>query len=105
MKILVPNIGSTSLKWKLFDFASVSDGTGASGDPVVLHRGALERVTDYAAAVEQCLGELIRAGALASEDELDAVGFKTIIAKDISGCVRIDERVLDAMHAYRLLAP
>jgi acetate kinase len=99
MRILVPNIGSTSLKWKLFDF----EGPGA--EPVLLHKGGFERVTDYASAVEQCLTELTASGALASEKDLAAVGFKTIIAKGINGCVRIDERVLQAMEEYRLLAP
>lgn len=97
MKILVPNIGSTSLKWKLFDFSGA--------EPCVLHKGGFERVTDYAAAVEQCLSELRGAGTLASEQELAAVGFKTIIAKGVTGCVRIDEHVLHAMEEYRLLAP
>ena len=97
MKILVPNIGSTSLKWKLFDFSGPA--------PALLHKGGFERVTDYAAAVEQCLAELRSSGALASEQDLAAVGFKTIIAKGITGCVRIDERVLRAMEEYRLLAP
>lgn len=103
MKILIPNIGSTSLKWKLFQFASTSLSTGEVC--TVLHRGGFERVTDYAVAVEQCLAELRISGALASEQDLAAVGFKTIIAKGITGCVRIDERVLHAMEEYRLLAP
>ena len=97
MKILVPNIGSTSLKWKLFDFGE--------GEARLLHKGGFERVTDYGSAVEQCLTELTSSGALASENDLAAVGFKTIIAKGINGCVRIDEHVLQAMEAYRLLAP
>ncbi len=36
MKILVANIGSTSLKWRLFDFAN--------GREEVLHKGGFERV-------------------------------------------------------------
>ena len=105
MKILIPNIGSTSLKWKLFDFPALGEADGREGEPRLLHKGGFERVTDYASAVEQCLTELTSAGALASEQDLAAVGFKTIIAKGINGCVRIDERVLQAMEEYRLLAP
>src|SRR2546422_1030450 len=80
MKILIPNLGSTSLKWRLFDFAN--------GEERVLHKGGFERVTDYARAVEDCLTALKDAGAIAGEHELAAVGFKTIIAKDVTGCVR-----------------
>lgn len=97
MKILVPNLGSTSLKWRLFEFAN--------GAERVLHKGGFERVSDYARAVEDCLTQLKDVGAIADERELAAVGFKTIIAKDISGCVALDERVLRAMEAFNSLAP
>ncbi len=97
MKILVANLGSTSLKWRLFDFPG--------GREAVLHKGGLERVTDYAQAVEQCLAQLRESGAIAAEAELAAVGFKTIIARGVDGCVRLDEGVLAAMEAYSGLAP
>lgn len=97
MKILVANLGSTSLKWRLFDF---SDGAER-----LLHKGGFERVTDYAATIDDCLGQLRSAGHIASEKDLAAVGFKTVIAKDVTGCVRLDEPVLQAMEAYNGLAP
>ncbi len=97
MKILVPNIGSTSLKWRLFDFSN--------GEERLLHKGGFERVTDYARAIGDCLEQLKAAGAIHRESDIAAVGFKTIIAKGITGCVRIDERVLRAMEAYSGLAP
>jgi len=97
VKILVANIGSTSLKWRLFDFSN--------GAERLLHKGGFERVTDYPKAIEDCLAELKTAGAIASESELAAVGFKTVIAKDVTGCVRLDDGVLAAMTAYNGLAP
>ena len=97
MKILIANLGSTSLKWRLFDFAN--------GAEKLLHKGGFERVTDYPKAIAECLAQLKEAGAIASESELAAVGFKTVIAKDVTGCVRLDERVLGAMEAYNGLAP
>ena len=36
---------------------------------------------------------------------MNAVGFKTVIAKNVTGCVRLDERVLQAMADYNGLAP
>jgi acetate kinase len=62
-------------------------------------------VTDYPKAIEDCLAELKQANAIASESELSAVGFKTVIAKNVTGCVRLDERVLQAMTDYNGLAP
>ena len=97
MKILIANIGSTSLKWRLFDFAH--------GAEKLLHKGGFERVTDYPKAIGDCLAQLKEAGAITSECELAAVGFKTVIAKDVTGCVRLDERVLGAMEVYNGLAP
>ena len=97
MKILIANIGSTSLKWRLFDFSNSAE--------TLLHKGGFERVTDYSKAIEDCLAQLKEAGAIASESELAAVGFKTVIAKDVTGCVRLDEKVLGAMEAYNGLAP
>src|SRR6185503_14291379 len=97
MKILIANIGSTSLKWRLFDFSNSAE--------TLLHKGGFERVTDYPKAIEDCLAQLKEANAIASEQELAAVGFKTVIAKNVTGCVRLDERVLKAMEDYNGLAP
>ena len=97
MKILVANIGSTSLKWRLFDFAN--------GGERLLHKGGFESVTDYPKAIEDCIIELKNANAIRDENELTAVGFKTVIAKNVTGCVRLDERVLQAMADYNGLAP
>ena len=97
MKILIANIGSTSLKWRLFDFSNSAEK--------LLHKGGFERVTDYPKAIEDCLAQLREAGHIQSERDLAAVGFKTVIAKDVTGCVRLDDRVLAAMEAYNGLAP
>jgi len=97
MKILVANIGSTSLKWRLFDFSNYTER--------LVHKGGFERVTDYAQAIDDCLVELKKVGAIVSESELAAVGFKTVIANNLTGCVRLDEKVLQAMADFNGLAP
>ncbi|MCB0748681.1 MAG: acetate/propionate family kinase, partial [Ignavibacteriae bacterium] len=40
-----------------------------------------------------------------SINEIDAVGFKTVHAKGVTGCVLLDNKVLQAMEDYRSLAP
>jgi len=97
MKVLVANIGSTSLKWRLFDFTNSPER--------LLHKGGFERVTDYPKAIEDCLAQLKESGSIQSEHELAAVGFKTVLAKNVSGCVRLEESVLKAMEAYNGIAP
>lgn len=97
VKLLVANIGSTSLKWRLFEFRDRTE--------TALHKGGLERVTDYPAAIEQCLGQLRDAGHIRNEQDLAGVAFKTVIARGITGCVRLDDHVLEAMAAFNELAP
>jgi acetate kinase len=97
VKILVANLGSTSLKWRLFDFAG--------GGERLLHKGGLERVSDHAQAIEQCLAQLRDAGHITGPGDLAAVGFKTVLARGVTGCVRLDESVLQAMEACNPIAP
>ena len=86
MKILVANLGSTSLKWRLFAFTSE--------EVALLHRGGLERVKDYPSAIQECLEQLKEAGAIEEESELSAIGFKTVLAQSVTGCVALSEEVL-----------
>jgi len=97
MKILVANLGSTSLKWRLFEFSN--------GEERLLHKGGFERVTDYAQAIDDCLAQLKSTGRIRTENDLAAVGFKTIMARGVNGCVRIDEEVVKAMEAFNVIAP
>ncbi len=97
MKILVANLGSTSLKYRLFDFSS--------GQEKLLTRGGYERVTDYPATIESCLADMKKGGFIQSDSDLAAVGFKTIMARNVNGCVRLDEKVLKAMEFYNPIAP
>jgi acetate kinase len=97
VKILVANLGSTSLKWRLFDFSN--------GGERLLHKGGFERVTDYPKAIGDCLQQLKDGGHIESERDFAAVGFKTIMARGVNGCVRLDESVVKAMEAFNGVAP
>ncbi len=97
MKILIANLGSTSLKWRLFEFSN--------GAETLLHKGGFERVTDYPKAIEDCLAAIQAGGHIRNERDLAAVGFKTVLARGISGCVRLDENVVRAMEEFNAIAP
>src|SRR3954466_7837380 len=97
MKILVANLGSTSLKWRLFDFSDSAER--------LLHKGGFERVTDYPKAIGDCLAQLRDSRHIEDERELAAVGFKTVMARGVNGCVRLDENVIKAMEAFNSIAP
>ena len=58
-----------------------------------------------AKAIEECLAQLLDSGHIHSEKDLAAVGFKTVAAKGVTGCVHLDETVLKAMEAFNGIAP
>jgi acetate kinase len=100
MNILVANLGSTSLKFRLFRF----DEAGAAA---LLAKGGYERVTDYGKAIDDCLGELKAGGHVRSATDLNAVGFKTVLGKNLTGCLRADtdDRVITALDGFKEIAP
>lgn len=122
MKVLVCNAGSTSLKFKLFHMP---------GD-VVLAEGKVERVgsTDnaifhfkkpdgykifkenqciptYTEGIQMFLDCLLDAetGVLKSLDELERIGFKTVLSKDHYGIHELTPDVLKGMEDYLVVAP
>jgi acetate kinase len=97
MKILIANLGSTSFKYRLFDMCN--------DNAVQLASGGFERVTDYTSCIEEMLERLVGEGHLQSGEEIDAVGFKTVLGKDLSGCVSADARVLEALEGFKEVAP
>jgi acetate kinase len=100
MNILVANLGSTSFKFRLFRF----DGAGAAS---LLAKGGYERVTDYGKAIDDCLAELKNGGHVRSAADVHGVGFKTVLGKNLTGCLRADtdSRVIDALNGFKEIAP
>ena len=98
MNILVANLGSTSFKFRLFRF----DGAGVA---TLLAKGGYERVTDYGKAIDDCLAELQAGGHVRSAADLHGVGFKTVLGRNLTGCVRADERVIAALDGFKEIAP
>lgn len=97
MLVLVANLGSTSFKYRLFRM----DGAVAE----VVAKGGYERVTDYATVIDDAVGTLQRDGIITGPDDIDAVGFKTVLGKDLSGCVIADQAVIDALEGFAAVAP
>ncbi|MBO5255720.1 MAG: acetate kinase, partial [Opitutales bacterium] len=95
-RILIANVGSTSYKYTLFDASA--DGTCNE-----LVRGGMDRVSDYETAIKQSLEDLQVKGY--SQDGIDAVAFKTVLGKDVSGLREGDEVVLKALEDMSFVAP
>src|ERR1700753_485455 len=96
MKILVVNIGTTSLKYRLYDMES-----GA-----VMTKGLVERIgqagccPDYEAAISQCLGDLP-----IGLSELNAIGFKAVHAGPLTGARIVNDKVLAGMEGLQFSPP
>ena len=118
MNILICNVGSTSLKYQLFEMPQERVlasggvervGAGEGRFYAKTHEtGALvdERAhfPTHREAIERMLDELTRT-VLPSLDALDCVGFKVVLAKGISGVQYLTEDVLSAMEAFSSIAP
>ena len=122
MKILVSNVGSTSLKFKLYEMPEETVlCTGkvervGSEDAIFAYKNAktgyaIEKspvsVPSYTEGIGLFTDCMLDAehGVLTSIDEIRAVGFKTVAAKEYNGIHEINDEVLTAMRDYMPVAP
>ncbi len=114
MKILICNVGSTSLKYKLFD---MEDGERviASGkaervgtkQSVFTHNNAPAETLPLAShkeAIGHMLDKLIATGGC-TLTEIACVGFKVVHAQNVTGVRYLTDDVLAAMEAFNSVAP
>src|ERR1017187_5296939 len=103
MNCLIPNIGSTSFKFRILDMPGES----------VLAEGRVERIgqpggecPDYPSAIRKCIAAISGEGkALASLAEVGAVGFKVVHAGPLNESQLIDDAFLAAMEEFSFIAP
>lgn len=103
MKCLIPNIGSTSFKYRLLEMPPQR----------VLAEGRIERIgqpggdcPDYPAAIRRCIESIAGPGkALKSLKEIEAVGFKAVHPGPLAGPRVVDDAVLGAMEEFAFFAP
>ena len=120
MKILVVNVGSTSLKFRLFDMQDEGviavgkiERVGSERSPVSYeigddcHKEEEIECSSHRTAIEYVLKILTNptTGILRSLQDLDAVGFKPVHAKNIADSVFITDQVIKAMEAYTTNTP
>lgn len=103
MKCLIPNIGSTSFKFRVLDMPGET----------VLAEGRVERIgqpgsecADYSAAIHKCISAVAGQGkALASLSEIGAVGFKVVHAGRLAESQLIDDAFLAVMEEFSFITP
>jgi acetate kinase len=112
MKVLIPNIGSTSFKYSVLDLPETST-PGLNPAENVLAQGRIERIgqpggecADYPAAIHKCISEITGPGKpLQNLSEIGAVGFKAVHTGPLNAPQLIDDAYLAAMEEYSFLAP
>lgn len=122
MKILAVNVGSTSLKCKLFEinktkeqllvWCKIVDISRPSSKCLFAVEGKdqiteIRKVNDYTEAIERIIQFLSTeaSSVLPSMRELAAIGFKTVHAQGISEATELTDEVLARMEDYNLVAP
>jgi acetate kinase len=121
MKMLVANVGSSSFKCQLLDMPGENQLARAKVERLGSDNATVEwtdraggvsnvntPLPSYDTAIQFVLDKFTDAatGVLGSLSELDAVAFKPVYAKGITGCRYMDQQVLDAMAEYNsVVAP
>ncbi|MFB0919418.1 MAG: acetate/propionate family kinase [Oscillospiraceae bacterium] len=123
MKVLVSNVGSTSLKFKLFSMPeerllceSKVERVGSSTDALFyFHNLSADNeilkencsIATYSDGILRFLTCLVSpdSGVLAELSELDAIGFKTVLAKGYYGIHELTDNVMRGLEEYMFVAP
>ena len=123
MKVLVSNVGSTSLKFKLFEMPQEKvlcegkvERVGSDADAIFSYRNpdtgfsvteeglSIPTYTDGIRRFLRCMTDETH-GAIAHIREIEAVGFKTVLSKGHYGDHELTEEVLQGMRDYLVVAP
>ena len=119
MNILICNVGSTSLKYQLFDMTDGEKVLAAGGAERVgaakslfYHKNNLNGQSvredavfpTHGEAISMMLSHLLN-GVISSMNEISCVGFKVVHAKGVTGVQYLTEDVLEAMAAFNSVAP
>jgi acetate kinase len=121
VKILVANLGSTSFKYRLYNLDEGAEellargcveriGSAEAKVSIRCTRGEIdlvEPITDHGAALQICLDQLTdpALGVISSPDEIAAIGFKAVHARNLTGVHRVTDDLIEAMEAFAVVAP
>ena len=123
MKVLISNVGSTSLKFKLFEMPEEKllceakvERVGSDWNAIYFYRNALtnhciklesQSASTYSEGISLFTRSLVDCeyGVLKSIGEISAVGFKTVLSKGFYGVHELTDEVLQGMEDYLFVAP
>ncbi|MGI6083927.1 MAG: acetate/propionate family kinase [Acetivibrionales bacterium] len=123
MKVLISNVGSTSLKFKLYGMPEEKvfceakiERVGSTTDAIYYYKNTETGYTvqkdkmsipSYTDGIKTFLSSMTSAETKVIDDihDIEAIGFKTVLAKGYYGVHELSEDVMGAMKAYQFVAP
>lgn len=123
MKVLAANVGSTSLKFKLFEMPEETALCEAkiervgNRDKAIFAYGSIvtgkhyrlegQCIPDYTTGIRMFLEALVSGeyGVIKSTGDIDRIGFKTVLSKGFYGVHELTDAVMDGMRDYLFIAP
>jgi acetate kinase len=118
MKILVLNLGSTSFKFKLFDFSTeekvlASGGVESIGSPKGAYSIKLPGVVVkgectcaiHGDAMDLCVDTLIKNNVIKTIGDVDATGYKAVHGGSITGAKFVDNVLMKVMDDFSSFVP
>lgn len=123
MKLLVSNVGSTSLKFKLFDMPEERvlceakiERVGSRDAAIMSYRSHLSGarfsaeglcIPSYAEGIALFLEKLTggETGVIKGVEEISAIGFKTVLSRGYYGVHELTDEVMENMREYLYIAP
>lgn len=118
MKILVLNLGSTSFKFKLFDFSTgetilASGGVESIGSPKGAYQVKLPGVEDkgectcsvHGDAMDLCIDKLVKNNVIKTIGDVDAIGYKAVHGGSIIGARFVDDDLMKVMDDFSSFVP
>lgn len=123
MKLLVSNVGSTSLKFKLFEMPEETilcegkvERVGSLDSGIFSYTNRLNgakkyladlKIPSYADGIRLFLSHMtdVDDGVVTSVREIDGIGFKTVLSKGYYGVHELTQEVMDGMKECLFVAP
>ena len=123
MKLLVSNVGSTSLKFKLFDMPEERvlceakiERVGSRDAAIMSYRSHLSGarfsaeglcIPSYAEGIALFLEKLTgdETGVIKGVEEISAIGFKTVLSRGYYGVHELTDEVMENMREYLYITP
>ena len=119
-KIFIMNLGTTSFKFKLYQFENQDSHVLATGELESIgaensawqitctngmHLEGSTPIADHGIAFEHCFGILQKEGVLRDLNDLTAVGYKAVHGGNLSGTCLVDDALIAEMERVTPFAP